>query len=79
MKNGTVIVAFGRHLREVREARGWSQQALGDYANVAKATIQRIEHGESAPSLDVLVSLADALGTSLPVLLEFPVPDNTGG
>lgn len=75
MKNEPAIIAFGLHLRAVREARGWSQQALGDYANVAKATIQRIEHGESAPSLDVLVSLADALDTSLPVLLDFPVPE----
>ncbi len=48
---------------------GQSQQALGDYANVAKATIQRIEHGQSAPSLDVVVSLADALGLSIAELL----------
>lgn len=52
---------------------------LGDYANVAKATIQRIEHGESAPSLDVLVSIADALGLSLSVLLDFQTAAGDGG
>jgi transcriptional regulator with XRE-family HTH domain len=34
---------------------------------VAKATIQRLEHGECVPVLDALVSLADALGTFLPI------------
>jgi transcriptional regulator with XRE-family HTH domain len=66
VKNLAVIQAFGRRLQALRETRRWSQQELGDYANVAKATIQRIEYGQSAPPLDVLVSLADALGLPLP-------------
>ena len=71
MKNLTSVEAFGVHLRKLREARGWSQQALADYADVAKLTIQRIEHAKGAPTLDVLVSLARALQLPLRELMDF--------
>ena len=71
VKNPASVAAFGVHLRKLREARGWSQQALADYADVAKLTVQRIEHAKGAPTLDVLVSLARALQVSLPELMDF--------
>lgn len=71
MKNPASVEAFGVHLRKLREARGWSQQALADYADVAKLTVQRIEHAKGAPTLDVLVSLAQALQLPLRELMDF--------
>ena len=73
MKNPASVEAFGLHLRKLREERGWSQQALADYADIAKLTVQRIEHAKGAPTLDVLVSLARALHLPLRELLDFPV------
>ena len=35
VKNEVVLQAFGQHLRRLREARGWSQQALADVADVS--------------------------------------------
>lgn len=58
MKNEVVLLAFGQHLRQLREARGWSQQALADVADVSKPTIYRIETARYSVTLDILVSLA---------------------
>ena len=71
MKNPASVEAFGVHLKTLREARGLSQQALADYADIAKLTVQRIEHAKGAPTLDVLVSLARALRLPLRDLVDF--------
>lgn len=72
MKNPAGLQAFGTHLRRLREARAFSQQALADHANIAKATVQRIENAQFSVTLDILFSLARALHLSLPELLNFP-------
>ncbi len=71
MKNPQHIVAFGRHLRKLREEKEWSQQQLADMANVPKITIQRIELAKSSPNLDMLVSIANALEIELCDLVKF--------
>jgi transcriptional regulator with XRE-family HTH domain len=78
VKNPASVEAFGVHLRKLREARGWSQQALADYADVAKLTVQRIEHAKGAPTLDVLVSLARALQLPLRELMDFTEAESSG-
>ena len=72
MKKPASIQAFGQHLRTLREHRGWSQQALADAADVTKKTVYRIETGQTAPTLDVLVCLAEGLELPLAVLVSFP-------
>ena len=74
MKNEAVLRAFGQHLRRLREARGWSQQALADVADVSKPTVYRLETARFAATLDVLASLAQGLEIPLGELLTFPVP-----
>jgi transcriptional regulator with XRE-family HTH domain len=72
VKNATGIAAFGRHLRQLREARKLSQQALADYADIAKPTVQRIEKGQAAATLEVLLSLARALHVPFRELMDAP-------
>jgi transcriptional regulator with XRE-family HTH domain len=74
VKNEVVLHAFGQHLRRLREARGWSQQTLADVADVSKPTIYRIETARYSVTLDVLVSLAQALEISLAELVSFAGP-----
>lgn len=74
MKNQAALVAFGQHLRRLREQRGWSQQALADVADVSKPTIYRLETARFAATLDVLVSLAQGLEITLPELVSFAPP-----
>ena len=76
MKNEDVVQAFGLHLRRLREARGWSQQALADVSDVSKPTIYRLETARYSATLDVLASLAQGLEISLSELMQFPVPSH---
>jgi transcriptional regulator with XRE-family HTH domain len=72
VKNPALIQAFGAHLRALRKARGLSQQALADEA----PTVQRMEAGTQAATLDVLASLARALELPLRELVDFVVEPN---
>ena len=73
MKNPLAIKAFGIHLRQLREANDLSQQDLANIADVAKITVQRIENAKYTVTLDVLISLADALNIPLKQLTDFQV------
>jgi transcriptional regulator with XRE-family HTH domain len=52
---------IGRNLRRFRKARGLTQEALADEAEVDIRQIGRIERGQSYPSVGLLVSLAEIL------------------
>jgi len=54
--------SLGRRLRELREARSWSLKRLSTESGVSVAAIQKIESGETNPSLLTVVAIADALG-----------------
>lgn len=71
MKNPTRIKTFGTHLRKLRERSGFSQQQLADQAELSKITIQRIENAKFCPTLDTLISLAEALDIGVPELVDF--------
>lgn len=77
VKNEVVLQAFGQHLRRLREARGWSQQALADVCDVSKPTIYRLETARYSATLDVLASLAQGLEIPLSELMQFTVPPRT--
>jgi transcriptional regulator with XRE-family HTH domain len=49
------------NLRELRQSRGLSLEALGYLAGVDQATISRIERGLADPRRDTVVRLARAL------------------
>lgn len=57
-------------MREMRKARGWSQQRLGDEAGVTAQTVWLLEtHQLKDVKLSTLSKIAGALGVSLPDLL----------
>lgn len=53
---------FGDKLREMREAKGLSRQALSEVSGVTFATIHGYEIGRRSPSFAYVVKLAAALG-----------------
>src|SRR5262249_7516814 len=67
-----VRAVFGRRLRGLRKQKGLTQEQLGDAARVNYKWIGAVERGEKAPSFDVLVRLARALGRDY---YEFFLPD----
>jgi transcriptional regulator with XRE-family HTH domain len=52
---------FGSVLRQVRNAKGLSQEDLALRLNIARSHIGRLETGEKNPGLKMLFRLADAL------------------
>jgi transcriptional regulator with XRE-family HTH domain len=60
---------FGRRLRELRNERGLTQEALAESADLSGNYISDLELGLKVPSLTILVRLSQALGVATPDLL----------
>ena len=57
-------------LKKAREAKGLTQQELGDMIGVSKAAICRYELGTLDPPSRVLKAIAEALGVSVSDILD---------
>ena len=57
--------AFGRRVRELRKAKGFSQEELAHRAGMHYTYVGGIERGERNPALVNIGALASALGVSL--------------
>lgn len=57
-------------IRRCRHQAGLSQQQLADSVGVSKGFISALEGGRSAPSVDMLVQIADALGVSAGAIVD---------
>lgn len=62
--------AFGRHVRSLRKARGWTQDELAKRSTLSPDTIRRIEAGSFSPSLTTLRKLCYGLDLPLSTLFE---------
>jgi transcriptional regulator with XRE-family HTH domain len=59
-----------QRIRGLRQARGWSLDALAARCHLSPSTLSRIETGQRTIGLDQLVPLAHALGTTIDHLVE---------
>ncbi|MGB9430067.1 MAG: helix-turn-helix transcriptional regulator [Gammaproteobacteria bacterium] len=62
-------MAFHDNLRTLRLARGLTQPALAEKADIEQSYLSKLENGRSRPSDDVLARLAQALETAPETLL----------
>lgn len=70
-KSGTTLVrSFGIGVRRLREARGWSQEALAEYAGLNRSFIGEIERGAATPSLVTVAKLSQAFDVAPSVLVK---------
>lgn len=59
------MATVGERIKEVREAKGWTQEKLATEANISKSFLSEVEkHGKNI-SLDLLLKVATALGASV--------------
>lgn len=66
---------IGKHVKEIRISKGFTQTELSEKSGIAVRTIQRIENGEVTPSIYSL----NAIGAALDVKLnEVPIGGNDG-
>jgi transcriptional regulator with XRE-family HTH domain len=56
---------MGQRLKELRTARGMTQEALARAAGVGNDAVRNWERGRRTPMLDMAVKLADALECTL--------------
>ncbi|MDQ7969677.1 MAG: helix-turn-helix transcriptional regulator [Oxalicibacterium faecigallinarum] len=61
--------SFGLTVRQLREARGWSQEALAEKAHLNRSYVGDVERGNAVPSLVTLEKIAVALGLKISDLL----------
>ena len=66
----TILVKFGKKIREVRIKRGLSQEALADIANVHRTYIGMVERAEKNITLVNIQKLAKALKIDIKELFE---------
>ena len=62
---------LGKRIRELRKARGWSQEKLGELADLHPTYIGGVERGERNISFDNMVHIATAFGLSLSQFFDF--------
>lgn len=58
-------ILLGKRIRSLRTANGWTQQELGDKANINYKFIGEIERGNQNPTFGLLVKIADAFKIEL--------------
>lgn len=64
-------IAFGTHIKKLRDEREWSQEQLAAFSNIDVNQISRIENGKHAANLHTIRALAIALGKYPDELLRF--------
>jgi transcriptional regulator with XRE-family HTH domain len=57
--------ALGKAIRQLREKRGTTQEALAFEAGVTTGTLSLIERGQSNPAWGTVKAIAKALGVSM--------------
>jgi XRE family transcriptional regulator, regulator of sulfur utilization len=63
---------LAKNVKQLREARGLTQQQISKLADVPRATWAHLESGEANPTLSVLHRVASALQVSIEELLSAP-------
>ncbi|RIK30842.1 MAG: XRE family transcriptional regulator [Chloroflexi bacterium] len=61
----TILQKFGRRVRELRQAKGLSQEKLAELANLHRTYISSVELGERNVSLKNIEAFANALGVPI--------------
>jgi transcriptional regulator with XRE-family HTH domain len=80
MDTESLAARFGRRVRQLREAKGWSQEQLASAAQLHRTHISLIETAKRSVQLDTVESLASALGVSPAALFtNDPLPDPSAG
>ena len=64
---------LSENLKQLRKAKGLSQEELAIKLHVVRQTVSKWEKGLSVPDSGMLIRLAEALDTSVTVLLGEPV------
>jgi transcriptional regulator with XRE-family HTH domain len=68
--NSQLLKRFGNRVRELRQAKGLSQEALAEHCDLDRTYISGIERGRRNVSLENISAIARALNVTLSRLFE---------
>ncbi len=68
-KEKNQLILLGARIRKLRQIKGWTQQELGERAEISYKYLGDIERGKENPTVNVLVKIADAFEIELSELL----------
>lgn len=68
--NCCLVKSFGNAVRQLREARQWSQEQLAEEADLNRSYIGEIERGSVVASILTIEKLAKAFGVPCSRLME---------
>jgi transcriptional regulator with XRE-family HTH domain len=63
------LVAMGGRIRELRQARGLTLQALAEVSGLSTSMLSLVERGRASPSIGSLIVIASALGVAMSDLI----------
>lgn len=66
----TVPQTLGRRVADCRERLGWKQKTLAEKAGLSVTFVSEVENDRRVPGTEALLSLANALGSSLDYLVK---------
>ena len=69
----------GEKIKHFRNLRGISQERLGQLSGINSATIKKYEYGIRNPKPDQLMKIANALGISIYVFMDFEAEKDEDG
>ena len=69
-------MTFQERLRQLRTARGWSQEALAERLGLSRQAVQKWESGAARPDMHNLVTLSRLFQVSLDWLVTGAEPDD---
>ena len=65
-----ICTRLGQNVRQLREAKGWSQEDYADRAGIHRTYVSDIERGRRNPTITVVERLAQPLGVTPGSLLD---------
>ena len=68
--NSNILIKFGKNVRDLRKAKGLSQEELAYQAGLHRTYIGMIERAEKNITLENIKKLANAFDVELKVLFE---------
>lgn len=60
-----ITIALGKKIRSLRQARGWTQEQLAEYADLHVSYIVLLEKGSNRATIETLEKLSRAFGISI--------------
>jgi transcriptional regulator with XRE-family HTH domain len=64
-------IMLGKRIRSLRLAKGWTQQELGEKADINYKFLGEVERGKQNPSFGLLAKISDAFNIELIELCRF--------